>query len=130
MMIKAFEEWLNEEVDSTLGAGGTSWSKPVAATVTKNKEKGGNVIKVKNTPNGPEYNYEIIGSALGKKYDINFNWLKKTDKAGMIIARTVSGGVDPYEVDFATLSTLLPKLAKGQGDSIGGWAGSVEFKKI
>lgn len=129
MTVKLFEQWLNEEVESTMGGGGTSWTNPVKVAITKNSEKGHNVIQVKNS-SGQLFNYEIIGSALGKSYDINFNWLKKTDKAGMILARTVSGGVEPYEVDFAQLSVLLPKLAKGQGDTIGNFAASVEFKKI
>ncbi len=128
--VKLFEGWL-AETDETLMGVTTVWHKPVEADITKvkknNKE---NVVQVKS--NGKVYNYSIVGiTAVGKKYDINFQKLEKTPGAGLKLYRYTNDGVEPYEVEFAELSTLLPKLAKGSSqEKIDGWIGDVYFTKI
>ena len=130
MKIKLFEGWLGEEAESAIpGPGSISWANPVKATISKAADKGGNAIAVKNGT-GKVFNYKIIGVAVGKEYAINFNWLKKLGDGGMQIGRTVSGGVDPYTVDYSDLEEILPDLASGKSVDHTTLGVGVKFTKI
>ena len=127
LTIQGFREWLTEadNPEATL-----NWTNPVKAAITKAAQKGGNVIEVKSA-DGKVFNYKIIGYAANKTYAINFNWLKKNPKTGgMIIGRTIQGGVEPYEVAWSDLAEILPALTKGQSAEHGNWVAGVKFTKI
>jgi hypothetical protein len=131
MNIKLFESWLTEETEATNPS--PSWSKPVVANVSKiiknNKQ---NLIQVKNK-NGVVHNYSIVGIAAigGKKHDINFQKLEKTDDHGLKLYRYVDKGTEPYEVDFDELKELLPKLVAGEPQAMSdGFLGDIYFTKI
>lgn len=130
MWVKLFENWLGEEEETAVpGPGSISWANPVKATISKAADKGGNAIAVKNGA-GKVFNYKIIGVAVGKEYAINFNWLKKLANGGMQIGRTVSGGVDPYTVDYEDLTKILPDLANGKSVDHTTLGVGVKFTKI
>ena len=131
MRIKLFENWLGEEAEgaNVPGPGSISWANPVKATISKASDKGGNAIAVKNGA-GKVFNYKIIGKAAGAEYAINFNWLKKLANGGMQIGRTVSGGVDPYTVDYSDLEEILPDLANGKSVDHSTLGVGVKFTKI
>lgn len=127
--IKQFSGWLAESLEAVSGVAST-WTKPVQAEVAKVVKSGKqNVIQVKSS--GKVHHFEIIGvGPFGGKYEINYQKLEKTPSAGLKIYRYVSGGTDPYEVKFSDLATVLPKLAGGQGTTIGGTIGDIKFEKI
>ena len=127
-MVKSLTEWLSEAVEAA-DTDTLNWTNPVKAAITKATAKGGNVIEVKSA-DGRVFNYKIIGYVATKTYAINFNWLKKTATGGMVIGRTIQGGVDPYEVEWNDLATILPSLTKGQSAEHGTWAAGVKFTKI
>ena len=128
--VKLFKGWLTESAEAaTPGPSALNWANPVKATITKAAQKGHNVIEVKSG-DGRVFNYKIIGYIAGKTYAINFNWLKKTTGGGMVIGRTVQGGVEPYEVEWSDLSTILPDLTSGKSTDHGNWAAGVKFTKI
>lgn len=129
MKIKLFENWLVEETDTATGSVG-HWYKPVEAEVAKVvKDSKQNVIQVKS--GGRAHLFAITGvMATGTKYDINFQKLEKTADGGLKLWRYVKNGTEPYEVDYSDISTLLPKLARGENHMIDGWIGDVYFKKL
>jgi hypothetical protein len=127
-IITLFKEWLGEAAEAADPAT-LNWANPVKAGITKAANRGGNVIEVK-AADGRVFAYKIIGYVANKTYAINFNWLKKTGTGGMVIGRTVAGGVDPYEVEWSDLATILPSLTKGQSVEHGNWAAGVKFTKI
>jgi hypothetical protein len=127
--INLFKEWLGEAVEAADPAT-LNWTNPVKAGITKAADRGGNVIEVKSA-DGRVFAYKIIGYAANKTYAINFNWLKKNPKTGgMIIGRTVQGGVEPYEVALSDLATILPALTSGKSAEHGNWVAGVKFTKI
>lgn len=127
-MVKSLTEWLGEAVEAA-NPDTLNWANPVKAAITKATAKGGNVIEVKSA-DGRVFNYKIIGYAANKTYAINFNWLKKTAAGGMVIGRTIQGGVEPYEVAWSDLASILPSLTRGQSAEHGNWIAGVKFTKI
>jgi hypothetical protein len=127
--VKPFSGWLAESAEAVAPGPSLSWAHPVKATISKAADKGRNVIALKNG-SGKVFNYKIIGFALGKQYEINFNWLKKLRDGTLQIGRTVQGGVDPYNVEYGELAKILPDLVNGKSVDQTTLGTGVKFTKI